>query len=174
MDFIVSAFLFFLPAGIANASPVFANRIPLVRRWKTPLDLGSHWRNQRVFGDNKTWRGFLFGILMGGVTSLLVSYFFIPNSSDAWYTFLVGASLGAGALVGDAVESFFKRQNGVPPGKSWFPFDQIDYIIGGLVFVYPLTLIPFILMGGILVLYFGLHLLVAYIGYLTGFKKSPI
>jgi CDP-2,3-bis-(O-geranylgeranyl)-sn-glycerol synthase len=174
MEFLLSAFLFFLPAGVANASPVFANRTPWLRRWKTPLDFGKSWKGHRIFGDNKTWRGFLFGILTGGVTSLLIAYFFIPNSYDAWHTFLIGALLGAGALSGDAVESFFKRRNGVAPGKSWFPFDQIDYIIGGLVFVYPLTLIPFVLMGGILVLYFGLHLLVAYLGFLTGFKKSPI
>lgn len=174
MDFILSAFLFFLPAGIANASPVFANRIPWLRRWETPMDFGKNLDGKRIFGDNKTWRGFIFGTIMGGVTSLLVSYFLIPNSADAWYIFLVGASLGAGALTGDAVESFFKRRRGVPPGKSWFPFDQIDYIIGGLVFVYPFTLIPLILMVGILVLYFGLHLLVSYIGFLTGFKKSPI
>ena len=174
MDFLISAFLFFLPAGIANASPVFANRIPWLRRWKTPIDFGRTWRGKRIFGDNKTWRGLAFGTLMGGVTSLLVSYFFIPNSADAWYTFLVGAVLGAGALTGDGVESFFKRQRGVAPGKSWFPFDQIDYIVGGLAFVYPLTLIPFVLMGGILVLYFGLHLFVSYLGFLVGLKQYPI
>lgn len=174
MDFIIAAFLFFLPAGVANASPVFANRIPWLRSWKTPLDFGKSWRGKRIFGANKTWRGWTFGTLMGGVTSLLVNYFYIPNAYDARYIFLVGAVLGAGALTGDAVESFLKRQRGVPPGKSWFPFDQIDYIIGGLIFVYPLTLIPLILMTAILILYFGLHLLVSYIGYLTGFKSHPI
>lgn len=174
MDYLLNAFLFFLPAGIANASPVFATRIPLLKRFSTPLDFGRSWRGQRIFGNNKTWRGLLFGTLMGGVTSLLVSYFLIPNSADAWYTFLIGAALGAGALTGDAVESFLKRRRGIAAGSSWFPFDQIDYIIGGLVFVYPLTLIPVILMAGILILYFGLHLLVSYIGYLTGFKSSPI
>jgi CDP-2,3-bis-(O-geranylgeranyl)-sn-glycerol synthase len=174
MDYLLNAFLFFLPAGIANAAPVFATRIPWIRRFDNPMDFGKHYKGKRVFGPNKTWRGFIFGAVMGGVTSLLVSYLFIPNSADAWYTFLVGASLGAGALTGDAVESFFKRQRGVPAGKSWFPFDQIDYIIGGLVFVYPLTLIPIILMVGILILYFGLHLLFSYIGYLLKFKTTPI
>jgi CDP-2,3-bis-(O-geranylgeranyl)-sn-glycerol synthase len=174
MDFLISAFLFFLPAGVANASPVFANRIPWAKEWQAPMDFGKSWRGKRIFGANKTWRGFIFGTFCGGATSLVISYLLIPNSADAWYTFLIGLALGAGALTGDAVESFFKRQRGVPPGVSWFPFDQIDYIIGGLVFVYPLTLIPFVLMFGILILYFGLHLLVAYIGYLLGFKKTPI
>lgn len=174
MDFLIQAFLFFLPAGVANAAPVFANRIPWIRRYKQPLDFGKHYHGKPIFGANKTWRGLLFGTVMGGVTSLLISYYFVPNSADAWYIFWVGASLGFGALIGDAIESFFKRQRNVPPGKSWFPFDQIDYIIGGLIFVYPLTLIPPILMAGILILYFGLHIVVSYVGFLTGFKKYPI
>lgn len=174
MDFILNAFLFFLPAGVANASPVIANRIPWLNLWKTPIDFGKSWRGKRIFGDNKTWRGFVFGTLMGGATCLLVSYYFVPNSSDAWYIFLVGTALGAGALTGDAVESFFKRRRDVAPGKSWFPFDQIDYIIGGLAFVYPLTLVPIILMLGILILYFGLHLFFSYLAYLMGLKKYPI
>lgn len=174
MDFLLQAFLFFLPAGVANASPMFASRVPWIRRFNNPIDFGKHYNGKRIFGPNKTWRGLITGTLVGGTTSLLVSYYFVPNSADAWYTFLVGAALGCGALVGDAIESFFKRQRDVSPGKSWFPFDQIDYIIGGLVFVYPLTLIPLILMFGILILYFGLHLLVSYIGYLVGFKKTPI
>jgi CDP-2,3-bis-(O-geranylgeranyl)-sn-glycerol synthase len=174
MDYLLNAFLFFLPAGVANAAPLFATRIPWIRRFDNAMDFGKHYKGKRIFGPNKTWRGFMFGTFMAGVASLLISYFLIPNSADAWYTFLVGASLGAGALAGDAIESFFKRQRGIPPGKSWFPFDQIDYIIGGLIFVYPLTLIPVILMAGIFVLYFGLHLLFSYLGYLVGLKSNPI
>ncbi len=174
MDFLLQAFLFFMPAGVANFSPMFASRIPYLHKLNAPMDFGKSYRGKRIFGANKTWRGFISGALMGGATSLLVSYLFVPNSSNAWYTFLIGVVLGVGALTGDAVESFFKRQRSIAPSKSWFPFDQIDYIIGGLLFVYPLAPIPFILMGGILILYFGLHLLFSYLAYLIGFKKSPI
>lgn len=174
MEYFLYAFLFFWPAAIGNVTPLFAARIPWIRRFNNPLDLGKHYRGKRILGANKTWRGLISGTIMGGVTSLLISYFLVPNSADAWYTFLVGAALGCGALVGDAVESFFKRQRGIAPGKSWFPFDQTDYIIGGLAFVYPLTLIPPIFMVGIFVMYFGVHLFFSYIAYLIGWKKSPI
>lgn len=174
MDYLLYALLFFWPAAVGNVSPMFAARIPWIRRFNTPLDLGKHYKDKRIFGANKTWRGLIAGTIMGGITSILISYYFVPNSADAWYTFLVGAALGSGALVGDAVESFFKRQRGIAPGKSWFPFDQIDYIIGGLIFVYPLTLIPPVLMLGILVLFFGVHLFFSYIAYLIKWKKSPI
>lgn len=174
MDYLIYAFLFFWPAAIGNVTPMFAARIPWIRRFNQPMDFNKRFRGKRLLGANKTWRGLISGTIMGGVTSLLISYFFVPNSADAWYTFLVGASLGCGALVGDAVESFFKRQKGIAPGKSWFPFDQTDYIIGGLIFVYPLTLIPPVLMAGIMVMFFGVHLFFSYIAYLINWKNSPI
>jgi CDP-2,3-bis-(O-geranylgeranyl)-sn-glycerol synthase len=82
--------------------------------------------------------------------------------------------MGAGALIGDALESFFKRRAHVKPGHSWFPFDQLDYIVGGLVFLYPFARPSFAVVLWILFLYFGLHLIVSYIGYKLGFKNKPI
>lgn len=169
----LAAFLFFLPAAIANATPVIANKVPLLKNWKTPLDLHKTWRGQRLLGTNKSWRGLVTGTLFGGLTALLVGA--LTSVSDpSLSTFLLGSVIGFGALVGDAVESFFKRQRGIGAGRSWFPFDQIDYIIGGLVFVYPITRLPLGTIAMIFITFFGLHLLGAYVGYLTGLKDKPI
>jgi CDP-2,3-bis-(O-geranylgeranyl)-sn-glycerol synthase len=35
-------------------------------------------------------------------------------------------------MLGDIVESFFKRRIGLSRGEKWLGFDQIDFIIGGL------------------------------------------
>ena len=43
---------------------------------------------------------------------------------------MVGAVFGFAALFGDAIESFFKRQIGIQPGKPFIPFDQVDYVLG--------------------------------------------
>lgn len=169
----LSAFLFFLPAAIANASPVIANKVPLLNKWLTPLDFGKSWRGKRLLGANKSWRGLVTGTVFGGLTALLVGA--LTSVSDPnLTTFLLGAVIGFGALFGDAIESFFKRQRGIGSGRSWFPFDQIDYIIGGLVFVYPFTRLPLTTMGMIFVMFFGLHLVGAYTGYITGLKDKPI
>jgi hypothetical protein len=72
------------------------------------------------------------------------------------------------------VESFFKRRRGIAPGASWYPFDQSDYIIGGLFLVYPFVHLPFWAITTIFVVYFGLHILTAYIGFLLGLKDEPI
>ncbi len=167
------AIWFFLPAGVANAAPVVANKIPLLNTWHTPIDLHKSFRGIRVLGDNKTWRGLLTGTIAGGLTASL-QHLAINRGGTLAEVFLLGCILGFGALVGDAVESFFKRQKGIPSGKSWFPFDQTDYIIGGLVFIYPFTQLPIHIVLLIFITFFGLHLVVAYIGYLLKLKDRPI
>jgi CDP-2,3-bis-(O-geranylgeranyl)-sn-glycerol synthase len=95
-------------------------------------------------------------------------------SEPLWLMLLASAMLGLGALLGDAIESFFKRRNNVPPGESWFPFDQTDYIIGGLALWAPIAQPSLQVVLAIFGVYFGLHLLVSYIGFLMGFKTKPI
>lgn len=179
---IAFALWFFLPAGIANASPVLAKKIPFLNNWKTPMDFGKSFHGKRIFGDNKTLRGLVFGMLAGGATGAM-TYVIYPDSIhyvsiSAWSPmfdmFIVGASLGMGALVGDAVESFFKRRVGVKPGESWFPFDQIDYIIGGLIFATPFVILSFKANLLILATWFCAHLFWSYVAYLLKLKEKPI
>ena len=47
----------------------------------------------------------------------------------------LGLYLGGGAMVGDSAKRFFKRRFGVRPGKPWVPRDQLDFVLGALVFV---------------------------------------
>ncbi len=169
-----AAFWFFLPAGIANAAPLFACRLPGLKRWNTPIDFGKTYRGKPLFGANKTWRGLVFGTLIAALVGFIQYRVITYSVESTSFILLSTAALGFGALAGDAIESFFKRQVGVKPGEKWFPFDQIDYIIGGLLAVVPfvsLSLSDILRVG---ILYFGLHLVFSYIGYLIGFKKTPI
>ena len=169
----IAAILFFLPAGLSNMSPVLANKVPGLREWKTPIDFGRHFRGKRILGDNKTWRGLLTGTVVGGITAVIVSRL-NANTVVTIVPFWTGILLGFGALAGDSIESFFKRQVGVKPGDSWFPFDQLDYIIGGLLAILPLVALPMWVITTILTVYFVLHLLVAYLAYRVGLKSKPI
>ena len=168
------AFLFFLPAGLANMAPVLFNKVPLYNKWDTSLDFGKSFRGKRIFGDNKKWRGLIAGVAVGKLAGIIIFPHLFPEMSYFWHAWL-GALLGFGALMGDAVESFFKRQVGKKPGDAWFPFDQTDYIIGGLLaasVMVPLN--HWWQAGSILVIYFGLHLIVSYIGHHLKFKDKPI
>ncbi len=173
MNDYIAAILFFLPAGVSNMSPILANHIPVLKNWNTPLDLGKKHRGKRILGDNKRIRGIIFGTIMGGLSAVIISKL-NANTVVTLGPFWVGCLLGFGALAGDAVESYFKRLRGIAPGASWFPFDQIDFIVGGLLFVIPFVNIPLWVVATIFVVYFGSHIIVVYIAYLLGLKDKPI
>ncbi|MBE3559952.1 MAG: CDP-archaeol synthase [Ktedonobacteraceae bacterium] len=174
---------FFLPAGLANMMPILVARLPLLKKLDFPLDCYATFRHKRVFGSHKTIRGFLSGILAGILTTYLQVFLysrvpFIQSFVSIDYTtlnaWLFGLLASGGALTGDALRSFFKRQMDIAPGKTWFPFDQLDYIIGGVlftVFYIQLTLWQYLLLFAI---WFLLHPLSTFIGYQLKLKESPI
>lgn len=51
-------------------------------------------------------------------------------SHDHWI--LLGIAAGSGAMLGDSLKSRFKRRLGIVPGRRWIPFDQLDFVLGGL------------------------------------------
>jgi len=133
----------FLPAGLANMAPPFASIVfPYLG---FPVDFGKTFRGKRIFGDHKTVRGFVSGTIAGVLCIYLQRYLytsspFFRSISLLDYTqvpIAFGLFLAFGSLVGDAIKSFFKRQVGVEPGQAWFPWDQIDWIIGALIFAVP-------------------------------------
>lgn len=184
MNSILFALWFFLPAGLANSAPVFANKIPVLNRFTTPLDFGAQYRGKRLLGKSKTWRGLLFGLVIATVTLYLQvqayeSWQWVHTiAGDIDYSslpiLLLGPLFGLGALLGDAIESFFKRQRGVPSGESWFPFDQLDYIIGGLLLSSIVVVLSFKDYLLCMLVWFCIHLIATYIGYVIGLRDAKI
>ena len=132
-----------LPAYVANMTPVFFSNVKMGRVLDSPVDLRRSFLGKRIFGDNKTVKGFLFGTLFGVLTCLvqfcLFKYGFVKELNLIGYTFynsvLIGFLLGFGALLGDSIKSFFKRQLSIKPGRPFPVFDQIDYVLGSLLLV---------------------------------------
>jgi CDP-2,3-bis-(O-geranylgeranyl)-sn-glycerol synthase len=183
IDAILAALWFFLPAGMANGAPVIATKVWGLRDWRTPMDFGKSFRGKRIFGANKTWRGLFSGILTATVVVGAQKYLYTRNGflfDHTWFDYrpasvwLLGPLFGAGVIVADAVESFFKRQRGVAPGDRWFPFDQIDYIIGGCVLSLCIVRLPFSYYAWVLIVWFGMHMLTVYLCYLGGLREKPI
>ncbi|PIP31882.1 hypothetical protein COX24_01225 [bacterium (Candidatus Gribaldobacteria) CG23_combo_of_CG06-09_8_20_14_all_37_87_8] len=165
--------------GVANMAPVFCCKIPFLAK---PVDFGKTWRGKRVFGEHKTWRGILFAPLFAVAFFVLQKYLyqqasFIRDISlfdyekmPLFYSFLAGL----GAILGDLVKSFFKRRVNIAPGKSWVPFDQIDYLIGGMLFGF-LFFVPSLLTISLTLLFgFVLHVLFNLLGYALKIKKIPL
>lgn len=173
MNDITEALWLFIPAGVANITPVVANFVPGLRLWKTPIDINKSYRGKRLLGNNKTWRGVVIGVLMAGLTGY-VQHRLYPDLMPAFIQVLFAMSIGFGALYGDAVESFFKRQHNVESGESWFPYDQLDFIIGGLIASVPYGFFGLAGSLAILVCYFGLHLSIVFVFYHLGIRDRPI
>ena len=181
---IVFALWFFLPAGMANVMPIFVAKVPFLQKYTAPIDCGLTFRGRRVFGAHKTWRGLIAGIIAGTLTLWLQQYLVAhvdwlrtvtaQVNYQALPTIVVGPLFAIGALGGDAVESFFKRQLDIAPGHGWFPFDQVDYIIGGALTTMPfvsLTVWQYVWLLGI---WLVIHVISTVCGYFLGLKDSPI
>jgi CDP-2,3-bis-(O-geranylgeranyl)-sn-glycerol synthase len=139
-EIIIQALWLIIPAYIANASALLVGG-------GTPIDFGKNWKDgKRILGDGKTWRGLISGAVIGMVGGFGLSIVAIyANNSE--FAFLVLSDFGRypimipiigsicfGALLGDIIKSFFKRRAGKKRGENWIPFDQIDFILGVLLF----------------------------------------
>lgn len=174
---------FFLPAGLANVAPIFASKLPYLKTLTFPLDGYATFRGKRLLGDHKTIRGLGSGILVGIVIASLQVYFstsvaqvraFVLIDYAAINPVIFGTLSAVGALAGDALKSFFKRQLDISPGRSWLPFDQIDYVVGGIVFTafyIHLSLFHYLLL---FLVWSLLHPIATFMGYLLKLKDSPI
>jgi CDP-2,3-bis-(O-geranylgeranyl)-sn-glycerol synthase len=181
---ILFVFWLMLPAAFANGAPIISARLPKLKEWNARLDFGKRFHGRPLLGSHKTWRGLISGMILATVI-LGIQQIVTKNSSFSPYftggvdyaslpTLILGPLFGLGALGGDAIESFFKRRHGTKAGDRWVPFDQIDYIIGAVLVSLPfflLTLRQYVLLFAI---WFGMHLLSTYIGWLIGLKEKPV
>lgn len=131
------ALWFFLPAFVANQCPGFGAwlrvplQIPVSRRW---------------LGENKTVAAYYMAAIgsiltfssLQAMTELNVMYGWHVSSSPL-ENIAIGALFGLGAVFGDHAKSFIKRRLGKVPGEAWWPFDQLDYVFGALLFIYPVA-----------------------------------
>lgn len=168
-----------VPAVFANATPQILARIHFLDSLAKPIDLGKMWRGKPIFGSHKTFRGFIFGILISIIAVYIQRYFYnfphiqsisLINYSKTSPLFL-GSLVGFGVLFGDLVKSFVKRRFNKKPGEKWFPWDILDATIGGLVFLSFIYIPPVNVIITLLLLGPCIHILSNLIGYTLGIKK---
>jgi len=146
------------------------------RRFARPIDGGRTMADgRRVFGDNKTWRGFL---LMVPVCALVFGLLYLCAAAAGlggglWslspFTYaLLGAWVGLTFMLAELPNSFLKRRFGVGPGTApppgpWralcFLVDQTDSIFGGLLGLALVVPVPLTVWLAVLVLGLGIHCL---------------
>ena len=157
---IVEALKFIFPAYCANAAPVLAGG-------GLPMDFGKKFTDgKRVFGANKTFRGFFFGLAIGVGVGLIEWMIFD-------YPFLFSLLTPSGALLGDLTAAFLKRRLGIAPGGLFPVVDQVDFVVGAIVFALPLAMVYWELVVAALIITPPIHLLTNFCAYKLKLKKNP-
>jgi CDP-2,3-bis-(O-geranylgeranyl)-sn-glycerol synthase len=160
---IVESLKFIFPAYCANAAPVLAGG-------GLPMDFGKNFSDgKRIFGKNKTFRGFFFGWAIGILVGLVEGIVFGFTPYSALFSILTPL----GALLGDLIGAFVKRRLNIAPGGLLPVVDQIDFVVGALVFSLPLAIIYWQLAVAVLIITPPIHLLTNYVAYKLKLKSNP-
>jgi CDP-2,3-bis-(O-geranylgeranyl)-sn-glycerol synthase len=174
----IRAFWILFPAYAANCFPTF------VRVYKIkshPIDFGKSYKGNRIFGDGKTWEGLTLGVMAGFLIGLAETVLY-PSLN--LYATRYGISLPVmnaliaflipfGALMGDLIKSFFKRRFGMKRGYNFMFFDQLDFIIGTILFTFLLVDYTLIMVAWMFIVTFLIHRGASIVGYALKIKREP-
>ena len=163
LDFIFNAFLFIFPAYVANACA-------LVLGFGSPIDKGKIYKDGKpLLGKGKTWRGLYTGIFCGVLTGIVL-YNIFPITDNAFFLSLL---LSIGALSGDVFFSFLKRRIGIKRGQAFPFFDQVDFLIGAVIFAAPILLPSWETLVFLFIVTPILHLATNFTAFVLGMKDKP-
>lgn len=177
LEVLVLAIWVMLPAYIPNNIAVLAGG-------GRPVDGGRVWRDRRILGDGKTWRGTVVGIVAGVAAAGLLNLL-QPSATELFgmslpaFSVAIAVAFPIGALLGDMTASFLKRRTGRERGAPFPLVDQLDFLIMALLigviadFAWMITVFSPVLLVVIFVLTPVLHVATNVIAYLLGVKSEP-
>lgn len=160
---LIEALKFIFPAYCANA-------IPVIVGGGYPLDFGKKFFDGKpIFGKNKTFLGFFAGLAVGTSVGLVETTLF-PE-----YPVLFGFALSLGALLGDLAGAFLKRRLGLAPGELLPVVDQVDFVLGAVLFslLLPMPTMSLELIIVVLIITPPIHLLTNFVAYKLELKSNP-
>lgn len=166
-------------AGVAQ---VLWLRIAASQRFLQPVDGGATLRGRRLFGDNKTLRGFVVMVPVSGLAFAVFSRLFATGLWDVSLPGWVGLGLlaGFGFMAGELPNSFLKRQADVPPGEApenpilamvSLVLDRTDSLLGALILLWLVVPLPALAAVLCLVIGVGVHALFSWLLYKLGVKR---
>lgn len=179
MHTVLRVMYFFVPAYLANMSPVLVGR--RFNALSITIDGGRTLSGKRILGDHKTWRGLLAATIAGTLVFEMQRLTYVAGLARglalidyAAQPLLLGLLMGICTGVGDAAKSFFKRRIDIAPGAIWPVLDQLDFLFGAYLFVsvvYVPPLLPTLL--SLPIIFVG-NVAITAIGYYLGLKETWI
>lgn len=162
MDEIWLGLRLLLLLGLANTAPLVAKRW-LSTRWAAPLDGGMKFFDGRpLLGSSKTIRGLVAAV---GAATLGAPLLGVPAT--------VGALLGCGAILGDALSSFIKRRMGAAPSSRATGLDQIPEALVPLLALKGLLGLTLAQIAAITLAFFVLEIPLAWWSHRLGLRDRP-
>lgn len=179
-------------SGVANM--VFC-KYPTFSRLTIPMDAGKILADgKRLFGQNKTWKGFMGMVLFGSLAQLFwglilkttpslesLNLFYKVFANSILNNLWIGFLLGLAYVVFELPNSFMKRRLEIKPGKTavnhlkWFFIfiDQADSLLGCALVVAVLVPISWTQFFGFIILGAGTHVVVNLLLYCFKLRKNP-
>ena len=177
MKTILTMYITMMPVILAGIS----NMVVVKRNWfkkrAKPMDGGKELKDgKRIFGNNKTWLGFLTMIGCSIVTHVVwglicrlftdmqnMNQLYLCYENNLLYNIIVGAIMGAAYMIFELPNSFIKRRLDIPDGKTergfkgklFFVIDQLDSMFGVILVlavaskISLLQYINYVLLGGL-------------------------
>jgi len=171
--FNIHILLYFIPLIIANVLHMLVVKKDVLKSLRIPL-------SKRLFGKNKTLRGFVVLPILTACTAGINSLLFGLHAHDTYYYYcLIGFGLGLAYMIGELPNSFIKRRLGIKNGAQSRRYkylqilvDKSDSLISTLLFYYYVQSVPFRI---IVILFFAallIHISISYLLFLLKIKKS--
>lgn len=177
-------------AGIINS--IFC-KTKVLNNIKVPMDFNKNFLDKkRIFGDNKTWKGFLGYIFFNMVLAVIfgwiwkiakiehLNFFYMNYENTITYNLIIGFLLGLFYALFELPNSFLKRRLNIKPGETskgakkifFIILDQADSVFGIALVVwmfYPIglgTYLLYILVGTVT------HLVINMLLYFLHIRKN--
>lgn len=189
---IIKMYVTLMPVIFAGIFNMLFVKTSLYRRLKAPIDRGKCLADgRRIFGDNKTWIGFVGMIVSNMISQILWGFvcqawlgswnYIYEYHENTWmFNLVIGGIFGLVYMVSELPNSFIKRRLDIPDGKTvsgkkghiFFVVDQVDSLFGVVLVLAALYLMPwwqywlYILLGG------GTHIGVNLVLYKLKIRKN--
>jgi len=179
--------VFAIPATLAAIAHMFVVKSNFLPALTYPLDFNLTYRNKRIFGNNKTFRG-LVAMAFLSVPAAYLLYWLtqhVPSVSkyniiqfEQYHWALIGLIIGLAYVVAELPNSFVKRQQQITEGSRGnllnIMVDQVDSPIGCMLALLPFAHITSQFFVAGIAFYLLLHMSINFLLYILKVRKNPI
>ena len=132
MELVINFYISFLPVIIAAILNMVVVKLPILKNLKKPMDFNVVLKDgNRLFGENKTWKGCFLMIILSAITTVIWgllcqsnqylqenNLFYMYYENTVIYNIIIGFFLGLAYILFELPNSFIKRRIGIKERKS--------------------------------------------------------